>query len=93
MVSNGAEPDGSSAAPDPRPKVDTLGDPEEGEGEICFICANPIIHRSIAPCNHITCHICALRMRALYKTKDCPHCRVSASLLPRPLLVPFNGKC
>jgi E3 ubiquitin-protein ligase ZNF598 len=49
----------------------------EAEGEVCFICANPIIHHSIAPCNHITCHICSLRMRALYKNKDCPHCRVS----------------
>jgi hypothetical protein len=46
---------------------------------VCFICANPISHHSIAPCNHITCHICALRLRALYKNKDCPHCRVSIS--------------
>lgn len=45
---------------------------------MCFICANPVTHSSIAPCNHVTCHICALRMRALYKTKDCPHCRTPA---------------
>jgi hypothetical protein len=31
---------------------------------------------SVAPCNHRTCHICALRLRALYKTKACAHCRV-----------------
>ncbi|KAL5606449.1 hypothetical protein BROUX41_002865 [Berkeleyomyces rouxiae] len=43
--------------------------------EVCFICANPVQHYSIAPCNHTTCHICSLRMRALYKTKDCAHCR------------------
>jgi hypothetical protein len=57
------------------------GDKKEGEGEVeaevCFICASPVVHNSVAPCNHRTCHICALRMRALYKTKDCAHCRVS----------------
>jgi E3 ubiquitin-protein ligase ZNF598 len=47
------------------------------EAEVCFICASPVFYNSVAPCNHRTCHICALRMRALYKTKDCAHCRVS----------------
>ena len=50
---------------------------EDLEAEVCFICASPVVHNSIAPCNHRTCHICALRMRALYKTKACAHCRVS----------------
>lgn len=49
----------------------------EDDGEVCFICAGPVIHESVAPCNHRTCHICSLRMRALYKGKDCAHCRVS----------------
>jgi hypothetical protein len=30
----------------------------------------------VSPCNHRTCHICALRLRALYKNKACAHCRV-----------------
>ncbi|KAL8299976.1 hypothetical protein RB593_009700 [Gaeumannomyces tritici] len=51
---------------------------DDADNEVCFICANPVTHISIAPCNHITCHICALRMRALYKNKDCPHCRTAA---------------
>ncbi|KAF4957084.1 hypothetical protein FSARC_11393 [Fusarium sarcochroum] len=51
---------------------------EDEDGEVCFICANPVAHHSIAPCNHTTCHICGLRMRALYKTKDCAHCRTPA---------------
>ncbi|KAM0425433.1 hypothetical protein ACHAPT_009222 [Fusarium lateritium] len=51
---------------------------DDEEGEVCFICANPVAHHSIAPCNHTTCHICGLRMRALYKTKDCAHCRTPA---------------
>lgn len=47
------------------------------ESEVCFICASPIEHIAIAPCNHQTCHICSLRLRALYKTRACAHCRVS----------------
>lgn len=52
------------------------GDEEDNE-EVCFICASPVVHNSVAPCNHRTCHICALRLRALYKTRACAHCRVS----------------
>ena len=58
-------------------KADGVEGDDDADAEVCFICANPIIHHSIAPCNHLTCHICALRMRALYKNKDCAHCRVS----------------
>ena len=51
------------------------------EGEVCFICASTIEHLSIAPCNHQTCHICALRLRALYKKRDCAYCKVSNIVL------------
>ncbi|KAI0175505.1 hypothetical protein GGR52DRAFT_315287 [Hypoxylon sp. FL1284] len=51
---------------------------DDVEAEVCFICASPVIHQSVAPCNHRTCHICALRMRALYKNKECAHCRTLA---------------
>ena len=47
------------------------------EAEVCFICASPVVHNAVSTCNHRTCHICALRLRALYKTRACPHCRVS----------------
>lgn len=50
---------------------------EDVEAEVCFICASAVVHNSVAPCNHRTCHICALRLRALYKTRACAHCRVS----------------
>ena len=59
----------SPSAPD-NPVEDSL------DGDVCFICASTIEHTSIAPCNHQTCHICSLRMRALYKTRACAHCRV-----------------
>ncbi|KAF8467654.1 hypothetical protein BDZ91DRAFT_120519 [Kalaharituber pfeilii] len=52
------------------------GQPEDGtEDTVCFICANPVIYYSITPCGHSTCHICSLRMRALYGNKACAHCR------------------
>jgi hypothetical protein len=57
-------------------KTGPEGQEDDVEAEVCFICASPVVHNSVAPCNHRTCHICALRMRALYKTKDCAHCRV-----------------
>lgn len=50
---------------------------DSADGEVCFICASTIEHTSTAPCNHQTCHICSLRLRALYKTRACAHCRVS----------------
>lgn len=51
---------------------------DDVEGEVCFICASPVQHTAIAPCNHRTCHICSLRLRALYKTKTCAHCRTES---------------
>lgn len=51
---------------------------ENVEAEVCFICASNVVHNSVAPCNHRTCHICALRLRALYKTRACAHCRSEA---------------
>ncbi|KAI0842715.1 hypothetical protein F5Y06DRAFT_255842 [Hypoxylon sp. FL0890] len=56
-------------------------DEQEAEAEVCFICASPVVHQSVTPCNHRTCHICALRMRALYKNKECAHCRTLASFV------------
>lgn len=52
------------------------GEEDDVEAEVCFICASPVVHNSVAPCNHRTCHICSLRLRALYKSKQCAHCRV-----------------
>lgn len=68
---------------------DPSGEKEQAEAEVCFICASPVVYHSIAPCNHQTCHICALRLRALYKTRACAHCRVSLfkCLNPRQWLI------
>lgn len=47
----------------------------EAEENVCFICANVVDYWAVTPCNHRTCHVCSLRLRALYKTKACAHCR------------------
>lgn len=51
---------------------------ELDDGGTCFICASRVAHISLSPCNHRTCHICALRLRALYKSKSCAHCRTES---------------
>lgn len=74
-----------SSAQKKLPKIDGETkdvDGEPVEAEVCFICASDVEHNAVAPCNHRTCHICALRMRALYKTKDCVHCRT-----PSPFVI------
>ncbi|TLD39201.1 Zinc finger RING-type protein [Venturia nashicola] len=58
-----------------RGKALAEGEEEDEDAEVCFICASPVIHQAVSPCNHRTCHICALRLRALYKSKACAHCR------------------
>ena len=42
----------------------------------CFICTEPIHIYSIGPCNHPVCHLCSLRLRALYKTSACSLCKL-----------------
>lgn len=63
------------------PKIKAVADPEELEEEVCFICASPVLHIAVAPCNHPMCHICSLRMRALYKTKACGYCRTDSEFV------------
>ncbi|CAN6608843.1 E3 ubiquitin-protein ligase Hel2p [Trichomonascus vanleenenianus] len=46
-----------------------------GEGEMCLVCADDIVYAAHYPCQHFTCHKCAVRMRALMKNKSCLICR------------------
>ena len=46
------------------------------EGTVCWICAEPVKYWSVSECNHRTCHVCALRLRALYKKTECTFCKV-----------------
>ncbi|UPX18083.1 RING-type E3 ubiquitin transferase [Ascochyta rabiei] len=61
-----------------KPSVEEAVDDDDDDAEVCFICASPVQHTAVAPCNHRSCHICSIRMRALYKTKACAHCRTES---------------
>lgn len=76
-------PSTTATAPKPLPAATDDAD----DGEVCFICASAVEHTSVSPCNHRTCHICALRLRALYKSKSCAHCRVSLPLLSCQIMI------
>jgi len=54
---------------------------EAGDIEVCWICAEPIKYYAVSECNHRTCHVCAIRLRALYKKTDCTFCKVRYLLL------------
>ncbi|TVY41492.1 E3 ubiquitin-protein ligase hel2 [Lachnellula cervina] len=80
--SNGAAAAATAAAPTPQVAAESKGkEVAEGEEEVelCWICASHIDHYAVPPCNHRTCHICSLRLRALYNSKHCPHCRTEAA--------------
>ncbi|KAI8998316.1 hypothetical protein BC832DRAFT_565461 [Gaertneriomyces semiglobifer] len=50
-------------------------DLEDAKEELCFICADAITWYAVGECNHRVCHLCSLRLRALYKQKTCAMCK------------------
>lgn len=52
-------------------------DGEAEEPDSCYICAEPVRYYALGTCSHRTCHVCSLRLRALYKKKECTFCKVS----------------
>ncbi|KAA8909334.1 hypothetical protein FN846DRAFT_776407 [Sphaerosporella brunnea] len=68
-------------APDAPPKADGEQTASDSDNAICFICADPVRYNAVPPCNHTTCHICSLRLRALYKSKMCAHCRTESEFV------------
>jgi hypothetical protein len=57
----------------------TLAKTADEEHAHCFICTNDITIYAFGPCNHKICHICAVRMRALYKNNNCAYCKVRSA--------------
>lgn len=59
-------------------KIDEQGVADAGveESAVCWICAEQVKFFCLSECNHRTCHICALRLRALYKKLECTFCKV-----------------
>lgn len=49
----------------------------EADTDICWLCTEPVKFHSVSECNHRTCHVCAVRLRALYKKMECTFCKVS----------------
>lgn len=91
--------DGGAEAQAPEPAADKgkgkeagsggeEADEDEGPLGLCDLCASQITILALSPCNHRMCHICALRMRALYKTRDCAHCRVNSISYPVNMPIP-----
>jgi E3 ubiquitin-protein ligase ZNF598 len=67
----------------PQTQADVIVQPEDenvsqDESDLCWICAEPIKYYAVSDCNHRTCHVCALRLRALYKKLECTFCKVRA---------------
>ncbi|KAJ7268157.1 hypothetical protein B0H12DRAFT_1097299 [Mycena haematopus] len=65
--------------------TEVAAEDQTGAGEdvaICWICAEPVKYYACSDCNHRTCHVCALRLRALYKKNDCTFCKN-----PQPTMV------
>lgn len=57
--------------------------------DICFICAEPVRLYSVPPCDHRVCHVCAMRLRALWKRRECTFCKVDAT---RVIFTPNDTK-
>jgi hypothetical protein len=72
FTESGENEQGASAV---QTEIDSQQD-ENQEQDLCWICAEPIKYYAVSECNHRTCHICALRLRALYKKLDCTFCKV-----------------
>ncbi|KAH7044104.1 hypothetical protein BKA57DRAFT_468677 [Linnemannia elongata] len=54
---------------------------EDGAEHSCFICTENIVIFAVSDCNHRTCHLCSLRLRALYKTKNCAYCKADQGVM------------
>lgn len=57
-----------------RPKSKTIHG-QENKDSVCVICADEIEFAAYTPCQHVTCHRCALRQRVLYEKDVCLICR------------------
>ena len=49
---------------------------QDGDTGTCCICAELVKYYSVSEFNHRTCHVCGLRLRALYGRRDCAFCQV-----------------
>ncbi|MBW0488178.1 hypothetical protein O181_027893 [Austropuccinia psidii MF-1] len=62
---------------DNRSSVNAQIEDDNDNPDICLICAEPIKLYALGVCSHRTCHVCMIRMRALYKNWDCTLCKTN----------------
>lgn len=48
---------------------------------LCIICTDPVVIGATGECNHMTCHVCSLRLRALYKNNKCALCKTELTIV------------
>lgn len=60
---------------EPAAVAENTDDTSQDDGT-CWICAEPVKYYSVSECNHRTCHVCGLRLRALWKRQECTFCKV-----------------
>ncbi|KAJ1944365.1 hypothetical protein FBU59_002619 [Linderina macrospora] len=53
-------------------------DDDDDDEDVCFICADPVKFYAVGECDHRTCYLCNLRLRALFKSKACPYCKTDS---------------
>ena len=65
---------------------------EDGEPAICFICAESSSVWAVGPCDHRVCHVCSVRLRALFRKRDCTFCKAPHPhvVFTRSLTRPFE---
>lgn len=56
-------------------KKQTVEKDEKEDFSTCIICTEDVKVYSLGVCNHPICHICSLRLRLLYNSKECPYCK------------------
>ncbi|KAG0314899.1 hypothetical protein BGZ99_007779 [Dissophora globulifera] len=66
---------------DSRVSASAVEDDDSVEQHSCFICTENIVIFAVSDCNHRTCHLCSLRLRALYKTKNCAYCKADQGIM------------
>ncbi|KAI9574194.1 hypothetical protein HD554DRAFT_2165703 [Boletus coccyginus] len=73
-------PTSNEASKTPTVTANGTTNDEDTTAAVCWICAEPVKYYSLSACNHRTCHVCGLRLRALYKKLECTFCKASLSL-------------
>lgn len=67
----------------PAPAVSANQSPEndhDDDEKLCPVCVEPVSYYAFGSCQHPLCHLCCLRLRVLYRSKQCSLCKASLCL-------------